>query len=101
MMHEPLDEQYHEGNGKRRRETAAARADGIRLWRHLLAAGGHPMVWRQWREPWRLSLRPPQGRRAAPQQGRKNPEAAQRRRWSRGPLRALPLEEWVAGPMED
>ncbi len=101
MMHESLDGQYHEENGKRRRETAAAREDGILLWRHLLAIGGHPMVWRQWREPWRLSLRPPQGRRFVQQQGRKNPEAAQRRRRSREPLRALLPEEWVAGPMED
>ena len=101
MMHEPLDGRYHEENGKRRRETAAARAGGIRLWRHLLATGGCPMAWRQRREPWRLSLRLPQDRRAALQQGRKNPEAALRRRRSRGPLGALPAEVWVAGPMED
>jgi hypothetical protein len=86
MMHGHLGGRYHEENGKRRRETAVARADGIRLWRHLPATGGCPTVWRQRREPWRLSLRPPQDRRAALQQGRKNPEAAQRRRRSRGPL---------------
>ncbi len=82
-------------------QSVLSRLDGIRLWRHILATGGRPMAWRQRREPWRLSLRLPQDRRAALQQGRKNPEAVQRRRRSRGPLRALSPEVWVAGPMED
>ncbi len=96
-----LDAQCRARSGRRPRGIAAAGEGGTRLWKRPLATDASPLAWRQWREPWRLALRPHLGRRTVSPRFLKNPMAAQRRRGRQGPLRAAPLEESVSEPLAD